>query len=99
MDIVTPLLHWEMYGPGTSVSLQGSRQGDAFELTVKRGDTSILTTRVDDSSTLLRRSTAFREWLQQQGYATHPPMRTLGGGLCWGPETPLGISMLAALQA
>lgn len=93
------LLHWEMFGPGTSLICLGTRTGDAFELTVSRGGTSVATTTAADLATLLRRSSAIRESLQQQGYATGPLNTVLGGGLCWGPEAPLGTSFVAALQA
>jgi hypothetical protein len=97
----TPVMQWEMYGPGSRIQFCGHREGPGFGLRVMRDDTTVLAVDAPNVDTLLRCSSQLRGHLQQLGYAVRPlPARSsqLTGGVCWGPAAPLNSGLLDSVR-
>ena len=97
-DIITPVVTWEMYGPGSTIQFTGVREADGFGVTITRDDSTLIATAASDVAALLSYSALVREQLQQQGYAFRPLAARATqflSGPCWGPGAPLDASLLS----
>lgn len=97
-ETITPVMQWEMYGPGSTIQFCGVRDAEGYGVRITRDETMLLAAGKASASTLLSYSTRLREHLQRHGYAVKPLAARdtqYPAGPCWGPATPLDASLLS----
>jgi hypothetical protein len=94
------VFEWGMHAPGTSLQFAARRNENAYEVVIQHDETVVMTYRVPDGGTVLRKSQELRSQLQRLGYSPKPrALRepAFSGGPCWGPAQPLESSILQVL--
>ena len=94
-----PMFQWQMYGPGSAVEFSASRNEAGYGLVVTRNQELLVSCAVSDVPAMFLKSSHLREHLQRLGFAATPAGEfesQLGGGVSWGPASPLDSSVVAA---
>lgn len=94
------VMQWEMYGFETAVSFSATADRTGFRVTLQRDQIPVVTSMAADTMALLRASSELRDHLQLLGYVPKAPPRpdhALEGGICWGPSSPLDVSLIYSM--
>jgi hypothetical protein len=94
----TPVMQWEMYGPGSIIQFCGVRSEDGYGVRISRDDTAVFAADAASGASVMTYSTQLREHLQGRGFSPKPLAARspqMAGGPCWGPAAPLDASLLS----
>lgn len=101
MEALNPIMHWEMYAPGTAIAFSAVAEPGGIRVMLERDERPLLNSPAFDMPMMFRLSQDLRAQLTVLGFVAKPLatcVSVLEGGPCWGPAAPLQASLFASLR-